>query len=201
MIVSFVLAEIAAWISYWHFASSPLSIYILREVGLVLFAAPLIGLIFRRPFSFHIFATMIFFNLSAILGKSELFQAVLDAVYYFGYEGLAKSVYAAFSSYKGDVWSIAVVTWLYVTAESLQGFDDSVRKLKENGVVVENIHVAYASIIGVSAAIFHLYMSLVKLPSLAQHLFASLMALAALFVASYILAKSTGEGINSESKR
>ncbi len=201
MIISFVLAEIAAWISYWHFISSPLSIYIPREAGLVLFAAPLIGLIFRRPFSFHIFATMIFFNLSAVLAKSELFRAVLDAVYYFGFEELAKSVYAAFSSYSSDVWNIAVVTWLYVTAESLQGFDDSVKKLKERGVVVENVHVAYVSIIGVSAVIFYIYTSLVKLPLLTQHLFASLAALAALFAASYILARSTGEGINSESER
>jgi len=201
VIVNFLLAEFAAYLTYRQLVLSPFAAFIPETVAMLIFTLPVIGLAFKRPFSFAMFLVLVAFNLPAVLSGSELFYALLDAVYYFGFEDAARGMYSLISSYEGGVEQLLAVTWLYATSEVLGGIHDLVLKLRRNGVVVEGAHTAYAVAFAASAALFYLWANM-RTPIFGElgGIVAGIAGIAALFAALYLIAKGAEEEINSRSR-
>ncbi len=191
ILISFILAEIAAYLTYVQFVHSPLVFFIPRELGLLLFVIPAVSLAFKRGFPFRFFTALIGFNIAAILCKSEIFFAFLNTLYYFGYEVQAKRIYAEFSAYHPNLFVLLLIVWLYVTAVSIEGVGEVVGRLKERGVEVENAPLAYASVFAVSTIILIVFNFLTLPQFKMEKLFAGLIGIALLFAAAYLAAKSS----------
>ncbi len=191
IIISFILAEIAAYLTYTQFVHSPLIFIIPKEFALLLFVIPAVSLAFKRGFPFRFFTILIGFNIAAILCKSKIFFAILNTLYYFGYEVQAKRIYAEFSAYHPNLLILLLIVWLYVTAVSIEGLGEVVGKLKKRGVEVENIPLAYASIFAVSTIILIIFNFLTLPQFKIEKLFAGLIGIALLFAAAYLTAKSS----------
>ncbi len=194
-LVNFLIAEVAAYITYNSFASSPLRYFIPYPTELLLFVIPLIGLLFRKPFNFYFYSLLVFFNLSPILPESEIFEGFIDTLYALGFRGVAESIHAAFSSYTGSVEPILIVTWLYVTAEILHGNWESVRAVRVNDVPCERCYVSYLQAFIFSLLVFLLYPLLLnlKLEFKMDRILSAAIGILAFLAGAYILAKSVEE--------
>ncbi len=187
ILARFAIAELAAAVSYLAFKSSPLSLFIPPEVGLVLFLLPLLGLPFGRPFSSAVLLVFILFSISPVLANSESFDAALDAAYYLGFRNQAETVYSAFSSYDGSFTPIAAVVALYVVSEVLGGVERRIRELKARGVEVRGAGTMYAFSAAITAAALYVWSLLRPFAPELTPLLAGL-AGALLFLAAAILA-------------
>lgn len=199
-LVNFVLAEIAAYLTYSNYLSSPLYLFTPFPVEVIIFAIPLIGLIFKRPFSFYFYSILVFFNLSPFLSRSEFFEGVLDTLYAMGFREISETLYSAFSSYNGNSTVLITVTWLYITAEVFQGKWESIRAAKMNGVLCDRCYLAYIPILLFSLAVFLLYPSFMnlKLHFEIDRILAAVLGILTFLAGAYILAKSAEEeDINS----
>lgn len=159
---------------------------------LIPFIAPLIGLIFKRPFNFYFYSMLVFFNLSPILPNSEVFKGLIDFLYASGFRSLAMSLRDAFLSFSGSFEQLLTITWLYVTVEILQGNWESINNAKK-GVQCERCYMSYLQILLFSTIIFVTYSLILNLKiSTGQAIFCYSRVL--FFLAgAYVLAKSVEE--------
>ncbi|WP_202318372.1 hypothetical protein [Archaeoglobus neptunius] len=199
-ILNLLIAEIAAYYTYEQFVSSPLRFFIPYPAEILLFAIPLIGMLFRRPFSFYYYIFLVFFNISPFLPASETFEGVIDTLYALGFSGIAESIYGAFSNFSGTAESLLIITWLYITSEVIQGNYESIKAAKENGVTIEGELLTYAPAIAFSLLILLIYPAIASIGFEVKidRIIAGLIGIAAFFAGAYILAKSVEEeNINS----
>ncbi len=199
ILAALILAELAAYVSYTAFITSPLTLFVPQELGVFLFALPFLGLIFKKPFSFYTFTVFVLFTISPALVGSESFYAVLDTAYYFGFRSQAEAVYSAFSGYKGGFEAIFGVTTLYILSEVLVGLSRRVEVLKAKGVCIENTFAMYAAAVLISTTLFLAYLYIFSPLQLGEveRLVSGLAGIAAFFIAAYLLSKSAEEEINS----
>ncbi len=200
-LINLLIAEVAAYITYSSFVGSPLRYFIPYPAEMLLFAFPLVGLLFKRPFNFYFYSLLIFFNISPIMSDSEFFKGFvntlgfIDTLYPFGIRDVAESLYAAFSSYSGSIEPLLTVTWLYITAEILHGNWESIRAAKTNGVLCERCNLSYLPAFLFSLIIFLLYPLILnlKVEFEMDRILSAAIGIFAFFAGVYILAKSVEE--------
>ena len=194
-LINLLIAEVAAYITYSSFVGSPLRYFIPYPAEMLLFAFPLIGLLFKRPFNFYFYSLLVFFNIPPIMPDSELFEGFIDTLYAFGIRDVAESLYAAFSSYSGSIEPLLIVTWLYITAEILHGNWESIRTAKTNGVLCERCNLSYLPASLFSLIIFLLYPLILnlKVEFEMDRILSAAIGIFAFFAGVYILAKSVEE--------
>lgn len=198
-LVNFIIAEIAAYITYSSFTASPLRYFIPYPAELILFIAPLIGLIFKRPFNFYFYSLLVFFNLSPLLPDSEVFKGFIDVLYALGFTSLAISLRDTFLTFSGSFEPLLIITWLYVTAEILHGNWESINHAKKEGVQCERCYISYLQVLLFSTIILVTYPFLLNLkisPKL-DRLLSAILGVLAFFAGAYILAKSVEEDVKS----
>jgi len=206
LIAIFILAELAAFLTYQNFVSSPLRLFIPYPAEMLLFALPIIGVLFKKPFSLQFYILLLFFNISPILPGSETFEGVVDtlnavdSVFSTGTGKIAEALKEAFAECKGGFEVLLLVTWLYIVAEVLQGVAESLSKAKQNCVPIENAFIAYLAAMVFSAILYFLYLTTTNFqPEIAVgRTISAVIGVAAFFAGIYLLSKSAEEeDINS----
>ncbi len=192
-LVNLLLAEVAAYLTYLDCISSPLRYFIFPSMALLLFIPPLVGALFRRPFSYHYYLLLFAFNLPGFF-HTEFFKGLFDVVYALGFREITE-VYSIFSGYGGNFQTLLAITWLFITAEVLQGNWESINAAKENGVECEGCYLAPLPALAILAALFFVFQNLsaVKIPHNLDMLLAALLGVFAFIAGSYLLMKSVEE--------
>ncbi len=193
-LINLILAEIAAYITYLEYSSSPLQYLVSPYIAMLLFILPLIGAIFKKPFSYPLYLSLFAFHLP-LFSHSEFFEGFLDTLYALGLKEAAVEVYNIFSGYAGSPQTLFVVTWLYITAEVLQGNWESIDAARKNGVECELCYLSLLPAFTVSAAllVIFLYLSSVRFPHGFDKLFAAILGVFTFIAGSYLLMKSVEE--------
>ncbi len=200
-LLNFFIAEIAAFITYQHFLSSPLRYFLPYPAELLIFVAPIAGLVVKRPFSFPYYALLLFFNLSLILSGSETFEGIvdslnaIDALFGTGTSAIAESLAASFINYSGSVDNLLEVTWLYVLAEVFHGNWESMRRARELGVEVEGGFLVYLPAFAFAILVLAVYPAILSLhPDFKlDRIVAAVLGVAAFLAGVYLLSRSVEE--------
>lgn len=185
-VLCFILAEVAAYLTFQFYQSSPLSLIVPYPIEIILFILPVFGLVFRKPFSYYLYNVMIAFSIAGILSNSEMFYSFLDALYYLGLRELARYVYSLLVTFKADVLHFLTITWLYVSSELLVNADREIEKLKREEVEVKGVFAYYLSIFAMSAAIYFLYPMLLTPLSTKPGMLLALLAVIAFLTSVYL---------------
>ncbi len=193
-LVNLLLAEIAAYLTYLDCTSSPLRYFMSPSMALLLFVLPLVGLLFRKPFSYHFYIVLFAFNLPGFF-HTEFFKGFFDVLYAIGFREVSMEIYNIFSGYSGNFQTLLAVTWLFITAEVLQGNWESISAARENGVECERCYVAPIPAFATLAALFFVfqYLSGVRIPHNLDMLLAAVLGVFAFIAGSYLLMKSVEE--------
>ncbi len=192
-LVNLLLAEVAAYLTYLECVSSPLRYFIPPSMALLLFIPPLVGAFFKKPFSYHYYLLLFAFNLPGFF-HTEFFKGLFDVVYALGFREITE-VYNIFSGYGGNFQTLLAITWLFITAEVLQGNWESINAAKENGVECEGCYLAPLPALAILAALFFVfqYLSAIKIPHNLDMLLAALLGVFTFIAGSYLLMKSVEE--------
>jgi len=194
-VINFILAEIAAYLTYSSFNASPLRYFIPYPAELILFISPLIGLIFKRPFNLYFYSLLVFFDLSPLLPHSEVFKGFIDTIYALGFRSIALSLRDTFLNFSGSFEPLLIITWLYVTAEILQGNWESINNAKKEGVECERCYMSYLQVLLLSAIILVAYPLILNLKFSFEmdRLLSAVLGVLAFLAGAYVLAKSVEE--------
>jgi len=193
-LVTLLLAEIAAYLTYLDCISSPLRYFIPPSMALLLFILPLVGAAFKRPFSYHFYVVLFAFNLPGFF-NTEFFKGLFDVLYAVGFREASMEIYSIFSGYSGNFQTLLAVTWLFITAEVLQGNWESINAARRNGVECEGCYAPSLAAFATLAALFFVFQYLcgVRIPHNLDMLLAAVLGVFAFIAGSYLLMKSAEE--------
>ncbi len=182
----FALSEIAVIVTLLLLTQTPLYPFLPFLAPLMLI--PLISLPFRNPFSLPLYVVLLLLASSPLLSKSETFSAALDVLYYFGYEGVARSARDFFSMFPEiDVMPyILGITFLYASSSFLEGLEEVIRKLKEEGIECRGCRLSAVPAIAIAASLYFAVL-LLRVPAASVKLDPFLVGLAAAFTAAVAL--------------
>ena len=163
VLISVLLAEIAALLTLVYLSTTPLRLFAL-PIGVVLIAVPLVGARFRKPFSIQYFVVLIVLSSTAILKDSEVFLASLDVMYFLGYKSAAEYLHAFFSQSEGDLFNhLLVIAWLYTSSVAVSGVENVVRSLKKEGITCKKCFIAYIPPLLITGSVFLTYPHVLQL--------------------------------------
>jgi|Deesub1362A_J573_1020465.scaffolds.fasta_scaffold01361_4 hypothetical protein len=152
-VINLTLAEVSALIAVQVYSGSPYSNFYPSDIFFIpLLIIPLIFMVRKsNPFSFLHYTLLIFLCTGMLLARSELFYALLDSIYAFGYRDLSQYIYSVFNPFK-DVsvfQQILLITWFFVLSQFIW---NTVEQGEGKEVLVR-----WGYIFSVSLAIFLIY--------------------------------------------
>lgn len=142
--INLIIAEIAAFQAYQTFLASPIVAlgYIPDFTFIVIAAIPILLMLKRgNPFGFTFFSVLISLNMGILLAKSEIFYAVLDSIYYFGFKSLAEYLNSVFNPYacQNVLQPLLGITWLFVLSQLIWITADKAEEFEKRGLKVSKI--------------------------------------------------------------
>jgi len=161
--INLIIAEIAALQAYQTFLASPIVAlgYIPDFTFIVIAAIPILLMLKRgNPFGFTFFSVLISLNMGILLAKSEIFYAILDTMYYFGFKSLAEYLNSVFSPYAGQnvLYPLLGITWLFVLSQLIWITAEKAEELEKRGLKASKIVVLqWAYVFLVSYLVYLVY--------------------------------------------
>jgi hypothetical protein len=202
-LINILIAEIAALSTLTYLSTTPLRLFTV-PLGVILITAPLIGVMFRKPFSIQYLALLIVLSSTATLKDSEVFLASLDVIYFFGYREVAEYLHMFFSqSEDADIFKhLLMIIWLYTTSVTISGVEGIVRSLKEKGIICEKCLIAYMPPLLITGSVFLIYPHVIQLRLVTEisPFFAGIAAVIIVVATAMILAKTSEVSIKVKSK-
>jgi hypothetical protein len=192
LLLNLIIAEVSAYLVFSFYNNSPIATVISYPIQLSLFILPFLGLFFKKPFSFKIYAFMLFFSLGGILSDSELFYAILDTTYYFGFKEISQYIYNVFSSFRlSSINHLLTITWLYVTSEVLEYIGGELNRLSGSMKQKYSFFAFIAAILTTSTIylIYPLLIPLLHFEKGVPTIFAGIAGISLFLASAYLIAK------------
>lgn len=152
-VINLSLAEISALQAFQVYSSSPYSTFYPPDVFFIpVLLLPLIFMIRKsNPFSFMHYSLLILLCTGVLLAGSEIFYAILNAIYTVGYRDLSEYINSVFESYRGasTFHPLLLITWAFLLSQFLW---NSVGKIEGREIFVQ-----WGYIFSVSTILFAAY--------------------------------------------
>ncbi|NOY10823.1 MAG: hypothetical protein GXO67_01790 [Archaeoglobi archaeon] len=128
------------------------------DFAYLLFAVPVVSFLAgRRVFGTGYLTFLLLLSLTPMLSDSEVFEGIVDSLYYLGFESFSRSLADLFP-FRDSLQSVLLVSMLYIASSYFERLDEYEREIRAEGFSYSPIPTAVA-LVAVLFAVYTLVQS------------------------------------------
>lgn len=140
------------------------------EFAYLVIAIPLISfLLGRKVFGTGYLALLILIALTPMLSESEVFEGVVDSLYYLGFEGLSRTLLDIFHL-EDAFFQLFLISSLYIVSSYLERIEEYGKKLRDEGYAF-SLRPTMLALVAVLSALYTLPVELLYLKLQGDYLY------------------------------